>query len=47
MNSPTDLAALRSNQHQKIENLPETFNPDAWHAMQQRDDQLIRDSILH
>ncbi len=47
MNAPTDLATLRANQHQKSENLPATFNPDAWHAMQQRDDQLIRDSILH
>lgn len=24
-----------------------SFNPDAWHAMQERDDQLIRDSVLH
>ena len=47
MNASTDLASLRSNQHQKSENLPAAFNPDAWHAMQQRDDQLIRDSILH
>lgn len=27
--------------------LPQVFNIDAWHAMQERDDQLIRDSILH
>ena len=47
MNAPTDLASLRATQHQKSENLPAAFNPDAWHAMQQRDDQLIRDSILH
>lgn len=26
---------------------PTVFNPDAWHAMQARDDQLIHDSILH
>lgn len=47
MNAPTDLATLRANQAPRTENLHATFNPDAWHAMQQRDDQLIRDSILH
>jgi hypothetical protein len=47
MNAHTDLASLRQKDPDRIANPPATFNPDAWHAMQQRDDQLIRDSILH
>lgn len=49
MNEPIRLSTLRDTQSQAVQpgNMPSVFNPDAWHAMQQRDDQLIRDSILH
>ena len=49
MNEPIRLSTLRDTQSQAVQpgNMPSAFNPDAWHAMQQRDDQLIRDSILH
>lgn len=47
MNSPVDLASLRQNHSEQQGNLPSVFSPDAWHAMQARDDQLIRDAILH
>lgn len=43
-----NLAELkRSHAVDAAANLPVAFNPDAWHAMQARDDALIEDSILH
>lgn len=44
MNSPTSLQQLQK----RPQGIPQGgFNAEAWHAMQARDDQLIRDSVLH
>ena len=45
--SAATLKAIATGTQQKGAPAPSQFNPDAWHAMQARDDQLIRDSILH
>lgn len=43
MAATTSIADIRSGKSTAVS----SFNPDAWHAMQARDDQLIRDSVLH
>lgn len=49
----TTLAQLRSagyaedNTFQRLLSQPSTFNPDAYHVMQERDNALIRDEIMH
>lgn len=47
MNAPTSLSSLKQGQAAQQPIAGSGFNPDAWHAMQERDDQLIRDSVLH
>lgn len=47
MNAPTSLSNLKQGQASNPTAAGSSFNPDAWHAMQERDDQLIRDSVLH
>lgn len=42
-----NIAELKNKYTTEQANLPTAFNPDAWHAMQARDDALIEDSILH
>lgn len=44
-NTGTSLASLKRGT--QVANTGGSFNADAWHAMQARDDQLIRDSVLH
>lgn len=43
MSQVTSLADIKAGKSTAVS----SFNPDAWHAMQARDDQLIRDSVLH
>ncbi|MDY0046024.1 MAG: hypothetical protein RBS10_01270 [Thauera propionica] len=43
MSQVTSLADIKAGKSNAVS----SFNPDAWHAMQARDDQLIRDSVLH
>jgi len=48
----TNLAALRTatNEANPLQSLlarPHNFDPDAWHVMQERDNALIRDELMH
>lgn len=49
MNTSTNIAELKRRQEAEPAGMPaiNNFNPDAWHAMQSRDNQLIEDQILH
>lgn len=43
----TTLEEMRPGQVAPGQAVQQRFDPDAWHAMQARDDMLIRDEILH
>jgi hypothetical protein len=53
MNTTTNIAALKSagmaadSVFDDLINRPARFNADAWHVMQERDESLIRDQLLH
>jgi hypothetical protein len=47
MSKVTTLDELRQSQSPSAFRAPATFDPAAWHAMQERDATLIRDQLLH